>query len=886
MILKFIESLVGHRNIILIILALPLAAVFFLSNFKLQVVPPFSYVEYDVNFDVPGWIASTIEKKVTTEAERIFNGLPGLIALESRTLNEKSKIHLRFSKGYDANTILLFIQEKMDRLKLMLPSEVKRISIDEIKRNEFPDLTLENNAGILPSDMVEVLSPYRDRIRETKPELTQKLSFKLVLNLKKLAENKVAVDQVWKALQLSGLTYRLGSRDDIIYTLDTTFKKIEEINSTLIGARDDRPLKLSDVASITAVPPQKIKKLEIWLDKARLFPRKLKKILLADFPESEISLTKINMWFHYLQKPIVLFILLILLQLLLFYKVFETKICLLSAIIFDVLIFIHYFFWTGVSVNEITIIDITSFFMTFIVGTMLWIVLLGRIRTYFMPSKLPTFIQRGLTQAILFSIAEFLPSFIMLFAMAFLFSIPLILSDINLPSQVIMNRFILYGAPLLLALFVILPLLTPLGWVMKGKAPEYEKKGILSKHISMHILWFLMVFAIGTIVFWYFQPMGIYTPYKGNNEHRLGFNSLIKSYRGHGENLTFHQEDLQNRYKKNNEVYNKNKVYKQEWMALWDITPNGLGQLGKYDITMFQTALSDIQQQKSWGDWDINGNKIPLIYEALNMSMLDFSKLMVGARDMKKDPISIGLLLKPTLDKLPSQIFRSQLTRVDELSYQRAQTHGNFLYKPTTKVKKSPITKHWFNQYHMFLNNSWIVLVFTFILSSLYLNSFFRGGVLTIISFSVPVFISIFKLVTQSPIHLDSMWFMWLPVWMLLAVILLLSRMVDVERLRGNDRDVVLHEMEINFSSSVFWGILYVGSAFFILGLFDFIPWSLQSYFFREGILIAVATIVVGYITYYYFFRLFYISGDEFMERLTFKIFGWVIKLRYKRKKV
>lgn len=887
MILKIIEDLSKRRNLILAILALPLMSVFFLGDYKLQVLPPFEYVEYEVKFKVPGSIASYIEDKVTLEAERVFNGLPGVISIESWSTHEGSTVRLRFEKGNNPNTILLFIQEKMDRLKLMLPSEVKQIMIEEIKRVTPPDMTMTHKDGFLVNEVINSFSEIQEAIVKTTPELRDITSFNLEFNVNALAENNISIDQVWKALQLNGLTYRLGKKNDINYFLEMEFENIERVRAVLIGARGNRPLKLADVATISPRLTPKIKFLDIWFDKTKISQGNLKKHIEKSFPGVTVRFTKLALWFHYLKKPVITFFILLAIQLLTFYLTFKKSQALIPAVVFDVLFTIHYFFWIVFFRSEVTLIDITSYFLCFIIGSIFLLVLIARIKTYFMPSSLKTFIQRNLAQASLFSMAEYFPTFIMLFILSFLFSIPFLLSDINIPSQAIIKQYVYFGMPVLLVILAIIPILTHLKWVTKSEATSVDKNSRMSHYLSMHYIWILVLFFIISAVLWYYTPYGLnfsedkITKKSIKVEEKFDFYKNLDIYRGYEKSLYYQLVNLNGEDRKGF-VYSEDNMLKKNWMMAWNVTPNGLSQLPKYDISVFQKALSEIQQEGIWGTWRFGLDAIPLGYNPLNLKYDTFSQLLVGAKDKSDKPLRLGLILEPKITLYPSQVFRSQLTRVNEVTLSNEITGGNFLHKVDNDLKPSPKTKKWFDQHKIFLKNKWIVMVFTFILMSLYLNSFFRGGALTIFAFAASGAISIWKFAMSSTYHLDSLWFDWVPMWVVLSVILLLSRMVDVERLRGSDRGLVLPDMERNFSYVVKSVIPFCGLSFITLGAMDFLPWSLSSYFYYEGVLVGVISLLLGYLSFYYLFRLFYISGDEFVEGLTFRFFGWFIKLRYK----
>ena len=121
MILKYLTHIARARPIVLTALVLPVIPAIFFSNYKFNIMPESPYLEYTITIDVPG-MAAEVERKVTVVAEKVMNGLPSLLVLESSTTHEKSVVNLKF-KAKTKEATFLFIQEKIDRLKIMLPSE-------------------------------------------------------------------------------------------------------------------------------------------------------------------------------------------------------------------------------------------------------------------------------------------------------------------------------------------------------------------------------------------------------------------------------------------------------------------------------------------------------------------------------------------------------------------------------------------------------------------------------------------------------------------------------------------------------------------------------------------------------------------------------------------
>ena len=81
--LKFLQKVAKYRRIVLIFLFVPIVAVFLNLSNGLRFFPEDSFIRFKIEFYVPSKLSSEIEKKVTTVAEKTFNGLSNLISIES-----------------------------------------------------------------------------------------------------------------------------------------------------------------------------------------------------------------------------------------------------------------------------------------------------------------------------------------------------------------------------------------------------------------------------------------------------------------------------------------------------------------------------------------------------------------------------------------------------------------------------------------------------------------------------------------------------------------------------------------------------------------------------------------------------------------------------------
>ena len=187
--------------------------------------------------------------------------------------------------------------------------------------------------------------------------------------------------------------------------------------------------------------------------------------------------------------------------------------------------------------------------------------LLGRFRSYYFPSKLHTYIRRQLSQAVLFTLAEYLPTIAILLGSLLVLMLPLLLTDINLIAQYIALRFFHYGIPLILITLIILALFAPIRWVVRAgeklTIPLY--KGKFTLKTSAMFGYFVIVLLLLSPVAWRLLEYGIKNPIS---------HQMVTHYRGHGDVMVYHDR-LQN--KTDDKI--DDKLLSPNETKIWQISP-------------------------------------------------------------------------------------------------------------------------------------------------------------------------------------------------------------------------------------------------------------------------------------------------------------------------
>ncbi|MBT7609759.1 MAG: hypothetical protein HN576_08380 [Bacteriovoracaceae bacterium] len=869
--LNLLKKLSQLRSAVLIALILPLPFVLWNFGTLFNDLPSFPYSKFTITFKAPGMMANEIEKKVVVPAEKMFNGLPGLLLQESVVEHENANIYLEFLNDQDPERSLLFIQEKIDRLKISLPSNIEEILINLRKREQRADLIIQIPPGTLAFQWNTLLEELGAKLIRTSPYITDYQELSVKLDVARMSKNKVSLEQVGKALKVAGLTYRLGDENGVSYLLEGTYSSKADISNIIIGNRGHRPLRLADISNINLKLPPAPSKVNLWVDKQLYNIQDVKKIIESKLSGSIVTNPLLNDFNEFISPNLIIGLGILFFQMLIFFLTFRSKNAFFIILVFDLLWTGDYLFITWLRNGEITHFDFASMYLTNIIACFLLHFILCRIRAYFLPSKLDNFIQRDMQQAKFFSLVEYIPTFIFLYILFAVVSIPLLIGNLSLVSNVILKNVIFFS-PLSIFLIIIMILFFPLEWIKEQNKIKaaFSVKSLIEKG-KVWPIYPIFIIALSLPFIW--------------NNFSLGISNgdLLKEWRGISDKLTFYK----NINSDNKNTYDKLIVQDQISygpIMMWNITPTGLSAIAKRDINAFQVTLQDLMQQRSVLIYEDIGNDIKVNYSRSINNIREFGELNIGGENVI--PMPLRIFSNPKVKLVEKRIFRGQLNRQYKVNINDKLTDKNIFYKPKNQgLITSSKARYMFNEHEEYLSNHWTVLLFLFVLLSLFLNSFFRGALLSMFSMSIWKSHEMIGSLLHHSFNIDSLWSSALPLWVCLTTILLLSKVVDVERVRGNDKEKVLQDLGEKMSLSTIYGLLL-----FILCL---AWWWIANHLISNNIFlnysyellnISITLFFVSILTYFVLFRLYYIESESILEDIRLKLYLWYYRNKNNQK--
>lgn len=870
MILKLLNYISSKRNLAFMLLLIPMVIGFSFTIKRLTAHPRSSYHYVDITFQAPAKMALDLEGLVAKKVEKTLNSLQGLISFETITHHEKVNANLMFDQSMTEDKIHLFLQEKLDVLRIQLASSVSDIAIDFVKPPREAAFTLLiGDVALTPEQWKKWDAVYLN-IGQIIPAGTHQKMVRIEPDLTSLVKFGMSLDQLTAALRLSGLSYELGVKGGKSYFLEGRREDAEDLKQTIVGASHQRIIKLKDVADVSNVSRQLPSSFSVYptalLNDSEV--DKIKRELIDIFGEKSLQDHRLGNLLAILWTHLAEMIFIVLVFAIIFYIIFQHYMASATVIIFSLFFAGQFLFWTGINDNEISPLHFEAINLSLIMGLFMWGIFLARIRSYFLPQKLDVFIQRNLGQAILFTLVELLPTLLTAMVLFFIFSLPLLMGSFSPVSKTILLDVIFLSFPVHLALLLILSLFTPLDWVKKSKTTGRILPNKLKTELSLKLIFpFLLLLAAAP---WIIENVK-YSIGRHSDDQNREWSDYI---RGYGPKVTY--------FIKNSlphPLYQVIKETKYRPVLEWWITPNGLHQLEGRKLISFQKSLEDFSLASRVSN--LSTGEPVVVSFAPDMQAVDFGHLLIAGED-KKSPIYLKQIARPVHQSREESIVRSQMDRRVLVVRKDA---SEFPVLKNRKLEMSALTVRLDNEYQAYKRNAWTVALFSFIILSLYFNSFVRGLMALIFSQAFLLLPFTCAWAAKIPLPVDSLHLTMLVSWFPMVLMLFLSRLIDIERLRGNDKNSSL--AVISDHSHPVYLILSLGL------LICFFGWPLIPQF-GVSKLAQASTAMAGFysgmtlLTLFLFFTfgfaLFYVSTEGYIERLIIYFAKFFYRFRSRNK--
>jgi len=260
-----LSELCIRRPVMTVLLSLSAVVAGILGYHYLPVaaLPSYDTPTINVNASLPGASPDTMASSVALPLEKQFSTIAGLVTMSSSNTLGNTSITLEFAADRNIDAAAGDVQAALLRAQRSLPTEMTSIpSYRKLNPADAPVLILALTA---PALSLSELNDYADNL--VSPTLStidgvaqvmnwgqKKFAVRIQADPDKLAARGLTLDQLASAIKAANSNSPLGvlRGPDQTLVLDSNrqLRHADEFKSIIVAARDNQPVRLSDVANV------------------------------------------------------------------------------------------------------------------------------------------------------------------------------------------------------------------------------------------------------------------------------------------------------------------------------------------------------------------------------------------------------------------------------------------------------------------------------------------------------------------------------------------------------------------------------------------------------------------------------------------------------------
>jgi HAE1 family hydrophobic/amphiphilic exporter-1 len=260
---RFFRGLVQHPiGVLMMSIALLGMSLIATQRIPIELVPAgLSSSELSVRTNWEGANPQEIEQRILKPLEEQLRGITNLENLDSWAETGEAGVQLDFPGDVDMDQMYAEVSDRVERARPLLPPEVDRIRIRREGMNEFPVMFIgvkfpamdRDTAQDLIADVMQPRLEAVDGVAGTQSWGLEPESVRIWLDEEQVFANRVDVGQLVQRLQGDNVSAPVGDLDDaagrIIIRVDSRFESLEEIEQFPV-----RPgLLVKDIGRVTRV---------------------------------------------------------------------------------------------------------------------------------------------------------------------------------------------------------------------------------------------------------------------------------------------------------------------------------------------------------------------------------------------------------------------------------------------------------------------------------------------------------------------------------------------------------------------------------------------------------------------------------------------------------
>ncbi len=235
-----------------------------LPRLKLDFLPKIDFPFVGVQIPYPNAIPSQVEKEISRPIEEVMATLGGIRELDSYSDRDGAFIAMQFDFERSIDVLRMDVQEKMEQVRALLPTDVRDYFIFTFNSNDIPiivgRISAEGRDLAGEYDLLErrILNPLRriDGVGRVNVDGVAPKSITIYLHLEKLLEHSLDGDHLFQKLLTNNIDLSLGRVYDGGQRISVRslgqFRSIDDVKNLEVNSTG---LRLQDVADVVFSEP-------------------------------------------------------------------------------------------------------------------------------------------------------------------------------------------------------------------------------------------------------------------------------------------------------------------------------------------------------------------------------------------------------------------------------------------------------------------------------------------------------------------------------------------------------------------------------------------------------------------------------------------------------
>jgi multidrug efflux pump subunit AcrB len=228
-----------------------------------QIIVPMA----DVVVQMPGATAKEVEQRVTSPMEKLIWEIPGVEYVYSTSSPGQCLVVVRFLVGQDQERAFVRLREKLQSHYDIIPPGASQPIIKPRSIDDVPILALTLHSKAVDSFTLRQIAARIEPAIKSVPNVSEttiiggrKRDLLITLDRAKLASRGLGPDDVTQALSFANSQAQAGQfsqrNDEIAVKAGEFFHSAKDVESVVVGTQGDKPVHVSDVATVADGPEE------------------------------------------------------------------------------------------------------------------------------------------------------------------------------------------------------------------------------------------------------------------------------------------------------------------------------------------------------------------------------------------------------------------------------------------------------------------------------------------------------------------------------------------------------------------------------------------------------------------------------------------------------